>query len=302
MMVVDLRDVRRGAHRQGRPVDARRGGITLNKNTVPDDRAARSSRAACASARHRDDAGMTEAEMGTIAELIARACVSATTARSCRPCARRCRAVRPLPRLPQATRTSPAEFAIGRLTPADTPQLLQTSDCRETLRWKVPLPPVGSALVPGTGDYLIIGAVAALVTFAATPLVGRLARTRRWLYYPDRADRAHQADAGDRRAGGVRRVHRRVRRRPPARPLRLGVRPQLRAAASSPPRDHPRRRAVRRHPERGATGEGDGDRPRRPRPRAVRRHDVLLPASRSSTTSCCRRSGHPSSPCSGCSG
>jgi UDP-GlcNAc:undecaprenyl-phosphate/decaprenyl-phosphate GlcNAc-1-phosphate transferase len=38
--------------------------------------------------------------------------------------------------------------------------------------------------VPGTGDYLIIGAVAALATFAATPLVGRLARARGWLYQP----------------------------------------------------------------------------------------------------------------------
>ena len=38
--------------------------------------------------------------------------------------------------------------------------------------------------MPGTGDYLIIGAVAAVVTFAATPLVGRLARSRGWLYLP----------------------------------------------------------------------------------------------------------------------
>ena len=38
--------------------------------------------------------------------------------------------------------------------------------------------------MPGTGDYLIIGAVAAIVTFAATPLVGRFARSRGWLYQP----------------------------------------------------------------------------------------------------------------------
>ena len=38
--------------------------------------------------------------------------------------------------------------------------------------------------MPGTGDYLIIGAVAALVTFAVTPLVGRFARSRGWLYQP----------------------------------------------------------------------------------------------------------------------
>jgi len=38
--------------------------------------------------------------------------------------------------------------------------------------------------VPGTGDYLIIGAIAAVVTLAVTPLVGRLARSRGWLYAP----------------------------------------------------------------------------------------------------------------------
>ncbi len=35
------------------------------------------------------------------------------------------------------------------------------------------------------GSYLLIGAVAALVTFAATPLVGRLARRRGWVYKPN---------------------------------------------------------------------------------------------------------------------
>jgi UDP-GlcNAc:undecaprenyl-phosphate GlcNAc-1-phosphate transferase len=39
--------------------------------------------------------------------------------------------------------------------------------------------------VPATGDYLIIGAVAAGVTFATTPLVSRLARARGWLYHPN---------------------------------------------------------------------------------------------------------------------
>ena len=89
---------------------------------------------------------------------------------------------------------------------------------------------VGSAAVPGTGDYLIIGAVAAVVTFVATPLVGRLARWRGLAVPPDRADGAHAADPGDRRPGDVRRLHRRLRRGPLARPLRLAVRPQLRAA------------------------------------------------------------------------
>ena len=39
--------------------------------------------------------------------------------------------------------------------------------------------------MPATGDYLIIGAVAAVVTFAVTTLVSRLARARGWLYYPN---------------------------------------------------------------------------------------------------------------------
>jgi UDP-GlcNAc:undecaprenyl-phosphate GlcNAc-1-phosphate transferase len=39
--------------------------------------------------------------------------------------------------------------------------------------------------VPTTGDYLIVGAVACVVTFAVTPLVGRLARWRHWLYEPN---------------------------------------------------------------------------------------------------------------------
>ena len=39
--------------------------------------------------------------------------------------------------------------------------------------------------MPATGDYLIIGAVAAGVTFATTPLVSRLARARGWLYHPN---------------------------------------------------------------------------------------------------------------------
>ena len=38
--------------------------------------------------------------------------------------------------------------------------------------------------MPATGDYLIIGAVAALLTFVATPLVGRLAKRLGWVYHP----------------------------------------------------------------------------------------------------------------------
>ncbi|MGH9271905.1 MAG: glycosyltransferase family 4 protein, partial [Ilumatobacteraceae bacterium] len=39
--------------------------------------------------------------------------------------------------------------------------------------------------MPSTGDYLLIGAVAGVVTFAFTPLVGALARWRGWLYQPN---------------------------------------------------------------------------------------------------------------------
>jgi UDP-GlcNAc:undecaprenyl-phosphate GlcNAc-1-phosphate transferase len=39
--------------------------------------------------------------------------------------------------------------------------------------------------VPALGDYLIVGAVACVATLAVTPLVGMLARRRRWLYEPN---------------------------------------------------------------------------------------------------------------------
>ncbi len=39
--------------------------------------------------------------------------------------------------------------------------------------------------MPTLGSYLLIGAVAAVVTFAATPLVGKLARRRGWVYHPN---------------------------------------------------------------------------------------------------------------------
>ena len=39
--------------------------------------------------------------------------------------------------------------------------------------------------MPTTGDYLIVGAVACVVTFAVTPIVSRLARWRHWLYEPN---------------------------------------------------------------------------------------------------------------------
>jgi len=54
--------------------------------------------------------------------------------------------------------------------------------------------------VPDTGSFLLIGAVAAIVTFATTPLVGVLARRRGWVYLPN--DRTvHQTPLPD--VGGL---------------------------------------------------------------------------------------------------
>jgi UDP-GlcNAc:undecaprenyl-phosphate GlcNAc-1-phosphate transferase len=54
--------------------------------------------------------------------------------------------------------------------------------------------------VPGFGSFLLIGAVAAVVTFAVTPLVGVLARGRGWVYLPN--DRTvHQSPLPD--VGGL---------------------------------------------------------------------------------------------------
>jgi UDP-GlcNAc:undecaprenyl-phosphate GlcNAc-1-phosphate transferase len=54
--------------------------------------------------------------------------------------------------------------------------------------------------VPGFGSFLLIGAVAAVVTFGATPLVGVLARRQGWVYLPN--DRTvHQSPLPD--VGGM---------------------------------------------------------------------------------------------------
>lgn len=39
--------------------------------------------------------------------------------------------------------------------------------------------------MPGVGSYLLIGLIAAVVTFVATPMVGRLARRLGWVYLPN---------------------------------------------------------------------------------------------------------------------
>jgi UDP-GlcNAc:undecaprenyl-phosphate GlcNAc-1-phosphate transferase len=44
---------------------------------------------------------------------------------------------------------------------------------------------VGSVLVPTIGSYVVIGLVAAAVTFAVTPLVGMFARRMGWVYLPN---------------------------------------------------------------------------------------------------------------------
>ncbi len=54
--------------------------------------------------------------------------------------------------------------------------------------------------MPDLGSFLLIGAVAALVTFATTPLVGMLARRQGWVYLPN--DRTvHQSPLPD--VGGL---------------------------------------------------------------------------------------------------
>jgi UDP-GlcNAc:undecaprenyl-phosphate GlcNAc-1-phosphate transferase len=54
--------------------------------------------------------------------------------------------------------------------------------------------------MPGTRDYLVIGAIAALVTFAVTPLVTRLAKRMGWVVAPDER-RVHKVVTPD--VGGI---------------------------------------------------------------------------------------------------
>ena len=39
--------------------------------------------------------------------------------------------------------------------------------------------------MPGTGEYLVIGAIAGVVTFVSTPLVACVARRMDWVVEPD---------------------------------------------------------------------------------------------------------------------
>ena len=54
--------------------------------------------------------------------------------------------------------------------------------------------------MPGTGAYLLIGAIAAVVTFATTPVVGKVARRMGWVVEPDDR-RVHTVSTPD--VGGI---------------------------------------------------------------------------------------------------
>ncbi len=54
--------------------------------------------------------------------------------------------------------------------------------------------------MPGTGEYLIVGAIAAIVTFVTTPIVGRVARRFDWVVQPD-SRRVHTVATPD--VGGI---------------------------------------------------------------------------------------------------
>ncbi len=132
--------------------------------------------------------------------------------------------------------------------------------------------------MPSLGDYLIIGVVAAVVTFVATPR-GRLVRQAARLgVHPQRAVGAHVARARCRWAGDADRLLRRARCGADARSVRRVVPHQHRAARRRDRRHHHLpRRLHRRHPRHPAAGEGDRHRPRRRGPGLVRRDDVLRP-------------------------
>ena len=234
MMVVDLRPF--DAELTGKVAQSTldEAGITLNKNTVPDDpRSPFVTSGLRIGTPSVTTQGMTEAEMATIAELIARALrernngeeLSAVRKEVAELCARfrLTRTATP----PRRLATCPTGGSAPELGRIRRQRRHETSpDPNDTDLPQNVVPVVGSLSVPGTGDYLIIGAVAAVVTLAVTPLVGRLARSRGGC--TTRASGpCTRADPGDRWAGHVRRVHLRLCRRPAARPLRPAVRPQL---------------------------------------------------------------------------
>ena len=132
--------------------------------------------------------------------------------------------------------------------------------------------------MPVTTDYLIVGAVAALVTVTTTPLVAAVARRFGLGRATRRPARAHDADARRRRHRDVPRLRRRARRRLADGPLRPALPEQLRAARRAAGGDgRVRHRPRRRHLGAVGTGQGDRHRGRRHDPRLVRRDDVLLP-------------------------
>ena len=132
--------------------------------------------------------------------------------------------------------------------------------------------------MPSLGDYLIIGVVAAVVTFVATPVVGWYRQAAQLGVHPQRTVGAHVARARCRWAGDADRLLRRARCGADARSVRRLVRDQHRAAGRRDRgRHHLHRRLRRRHPRHPAAGEGDRHGPRRRGPGLVRRDDVLRP-------------------------
>ena len=132
--------------------------------------------------------------------------------------------------------------------------------------------------MPSLGDYLIIGVVAAVVTFAVTPAVGWYARRRGWVYIPNERS-VHTSPVPD--VGGLAMLigfFAALGCGADARPVRRVVPHQHRAAGRRHRRHHHLpRRVHRRHPRHSAARQGDGHRPRRRGAGLVRRDDVLRP-------------------------
>ena len=212
LMVVDLRPF--DAELTGKVAQTAldEAGITLNKNTIPDDpRSPFVTSGLRIGTPSVTTQGMAEPEMAEIAALIARALQ---------------RPRRPRTRWPRSRPRSPTLCARFPAYP-DRRRCGRLSGRRRRRRL------IGSPAVPTTGDYLLIGAVAGVVTFVVTPLVAALARWRGWLYEPNERT-VHTAPMPA--IGGmamfvgflVAFVD-----GPAARPLRPAVRPQLRAARAS---------------------------------------------------------------------
>ena len=154
--------------------------------------------------------------------------------------------------------------------------------------------------MPDFGSFLLIGAVAAAVTFITTPLVGMLARRRGWVYLPN--DRTvHQTPLPD--VGGLAMFIGFLAAMSTAwlvdafdvlfennsEPLGVLIAATIIFAVGF----------VDDIREVSAPAKVAGHGARRHRARAVRRRDVLVPAARSTTARSCSPTSHRSSPCCG---